>query len=120
MIVAGSLAYHDYQGVVFDPAEAPSLQKDLGDKQHMILRNHGLLTVGPTISKAFSALYNLQRSCEMQVAAQAGGDVTYISEQAMVRSGKLVQSMISASPAKDLLWEAKLRWLREIEPDFER
>lgn len=70
LMVTASLSYHDYHGIVLDLAEAPSLQADLGSNQHMILRNHGLITVGVSVSKAFHALYNLQRSREIQVAAQ--------------------------------------------------
>ena len=120
MIVAGSLAYHDYQGVVLDPAEAPSLQNDLGDKQYMILRNHGLLAVGATVSKAFYALYNLLRSCEMQVASQGQGtELIPISDEVMEKTRKMFASGNAAAPARDLLWEAKLRQVRREEPDFE-
>jgi len=120
MIVAGSLAYHDYQGVVLDPAEAPSLQRDLGDKQHMILRNHGLIAVGATVSKAFYALYNLQRSCEMQVASQGqGAELIPISDDVMEKTRQMFAGMKTNTPARDLLWEAKLRQVRREEPDFE-
>ena len=120
MIVAFSLAYHDYEGVVLDPAEAPRLQHDLGDKNHMILRNHGLLTVGATVSSTFLALYNLQRACEMQVASQAGGEeLIPISSEIMSRTEGLFASLMAQPPPRDLLWEALLRKLRQQEPDFE-
>ncbi|MBT3787385.1 MAG: class II aldolase [Alphaproteobacteria bacterium] len=121
MIVHMSLAYHDYQGVVLDPAEGPDLQKSLGDKQHMIMRNHGLLAVGATVGKAFYALYNLQRSCEMQVASQ-GNDVHLITitDAIMERTRKMFGGHNVRNPeTKDLLWEAKLRELRQTSPDFE-
>jgi ribulose-5-phosphate 4-epimerase/fuculose-1-phosphate aldolase len=119
MFISMSLSYHDYQGVVFDPAEAISLQADLGKNQHMILRNHGLLTVGATVSKAFFSLYNLQKCCEMQVAAQAGdGELITVSAAAIQRSGQLIQEILKKAPKRDLLWEAKLRWLRKVAPDF--
>jgi ribulose-5-phosphate 4-epimerase/fuculose-1-phosphate aldolase len=121
MLVAASLAYHDYQGIVLDPAEAPSLQADLGDKQHMILRNHGLLTVGATVSRAFYALYNLQRSCEMQVASQGhGAELIPITDAAMERTRQLIQKISAAPQKRDLLWEAKLRQLRSTSPEFEQ
>jgi ribulose-5-phosphate 4-epimerase/fuculose-1-phosphate aldolase len=120
MIVALSLAYHDYEGVVFDPAEAPSLQADLGDKQHMILRNHGLIAVGATVSKAFYGLYNLQRSCEMQVASQGqDAELIPISDAVMEKTRKMVAERFSDPNARDFLWEAKLRELRKSQPDFE-
>ncbi len=121
MIVHMSLAYHDYQGVVLDPAEAPDLQKSLGDKQHMILRNHGLLAVGATVGKAFYALYNLQRSCEMQVASQSSGTrLIPITDAIMDRTRRMFGGNNVRNPeTKDLLWEAKLRELRKTAPDFE-
>ena len=120
MIVAFSLAYHDYEGVVLDPSEAPRLQDHLGDKNHMILRNHGLLAVGATVSTAFYALYNLQRACEMQVAAQAGGEeLIPISSEIMSKTEKMFAAIGAQPPSRDLLWEALLRKLRLQEPDFE-
>jgi ribulose-5-phosphate 4-epimerase/fuculose-1-phosphate aldolase len=65
------LAYHDFNGPERDPAERDSLAHDLGPHNYMILRNHGLLTVGATIAEAFTAMYGLERSCQAQVAAMA-------------------------------------------------
>ncbi|MDH5209387.1 MAG: class II aldolase/adducin family protein, partial [Burkholderiaceae bacterium] len=48
-----SLAYHDYEGVALNEDEKPRLVRDLGDKRSLILRNHGLLTVGRTVAEAF-------------------------------------------------------------------
>jgi ribulose-5-phosphate 4-epimerase/fuculose-1-phosphate aldolase len=55
------------------PDEKPRLVADLGDNTHLILRNHGLLTVGQTVADAFVAMYYLEYSCAVQVRAQAGG-----------------------------------------------
>jgi ribulose-5-phosphate 4-epimerase/fuculose-1-phosphate aldolase len=121
MIVAGSLTYHDYEGVVLDPAEAPRLQADLGQARHMILRNHGLLTVGATVSQAFQGLYNLQRACEVQVAAEAGdAPLIHISEKIMEQTMALFAAAQGVTPARDLLWEALLRRLDRTQPDFRR
>jgi ribulose-5-phosphate 4-epimerase/fuculose-1-phosphate aldolase len=68
-----SLAYHDYEGVALNPDEKVRLVADLGDKHSLILRNHGLLTVARTVADAFLRMYILQRSCEVQIAAQSGG-----------------------------------------------
>jgi ribulose-5-phosphate 4-epimerase/fuculose-1-phosphate aldolase len=120
MLVASSLAYHDYEGVVLDPAEAPRLQQDLADKQHMILRNHGLLTVGATVSRAFHALYNLQRSFEIQVQAQAEGQLLEpISSEVMDKTRAMFARVGTAPPPDpDPLWQAMLRRLHRNEPDF--
>ena len=119
MIVAGSLAYHDYEGVVLDPAEAPRLAADLGEARHMILRNHGLLTVGATVSQTFQALYNLQRACQVQVAAESGdAPLIHISEKIMEKTLALFAAGSGNPPAQDLLWEALLRRLARTQPDY--
>jgi len=117
MIVAGSLAYHDYEGIVLDHDEGPRLVRDLGVCRHLILRNHGLLTVGATVSQAFHALYNLQRSCEMQVAAQQAEVIAIPDSVVKVTGNRLASLRTGAGP--DLLWDALLRRLRRVSPDFE-
>lgn len=69
----GCLSYHDYEGIALNPDERSRLVADLGDNQAMILRNHGLLAVGGSIAEAFNQLYFLERACQAQVAALAGG-----------------------------------------------
>lgn len=119
MLVVSSLAYHDYEGVVLDPAEGPRLVADLGDNRHMILRNHGLLTVGATVSQAFSALYNLQRACEAQVAAEAGEELLIPISDAIMEKTQALFTTSAAVAQNDLLWPALLRRLRRTQPDFE-
>ena len=69
--VVASLGYHDYEGVALHDDEKPRLVADLGDKTNLILRNHGLLTVGRTIPEAFIRYWRLNRACEIQLAAQS-------------------------------------------------
>ena len=66
------LAYHDYEGVTTRLDEQPRLVDSLGQRNHLILRNHGLLVVGPDIPTAFNRLWVLQRACEIQLASDAG------------------------------------------------
>ena len=66
------IAYHDYEGVTTNVDEQPRLVKSLGSKNHLILRNHGLLAVGTDIPTAFNRLWTLQRGCEIQLASDAG------------------------------------------------
>jgi ribulose-5-phosphate 4-epimerase/fuculose-1-phosphate aldolase len=63
----GDVAYHDYEGPALDLDERERLVKDLGDHEAMILRNHGLLTVGPTIAECFNNMFRLERACQLQV-----------------------------------------------------
>lgn len=66
------VAYHDYEGVTTNIDEQPRLVASLGRRNHMILRNHGLLVVGPDIPTAFNRLWVLQRACEIQLASDGG------------------------------------------------
>ena len=68
----GRLGYHDYEGVALNLDEQRRLVADLGGHPAMILRNHGLLTVGETAAQAFLRMYYLDKACEIQVAATAG------------------------------------------------
>jgi ribulose-5-phosphate 4-epimerase/fuculose-1-phosphate aldolase len=72
----GRVAYHDLEGVTVDTDERGRIVRDLGDKDVMILRNHGLLSWGRTLAEAYLRLWTLQRACDVQVAlGQAGGEV---------------------------------------------
>jgi len=73
MMVAGEVAYHDYEGIAFDLDERERLVHDLGDRHLMMLRNHGTLSVGPSCAAAWLAIYFLERACTMQVRAQSTG-----------------------------------------------
>jgi ribulose-5-phosphate 4-epimerase/fuculose-1-phosphate aldolase len=81
------VAYHDFEGITVDPEEKPRLIADLGAKNLMILRNHGLIALGPTVPAAFAALWTLQRACEIQLAAQQTGlPLQPVTEQAARQS----------------------------------
>lgn len=70
------MAYHDFEGIALDPEEKVRLVRDIGKKDVLILRNHGLLTMGPTVSRAFELMFFLERACQIQIAALAGGRCT--------------------------------------------
>lgn len=63
--VLSSLAYHDYEGVAVREDEQPRLQQDLGEATFLVLRNHGLLTVGKTVADAFLSMYALETTCQI-------------------------------------------------------
>ena len=69
----GAVAYHDFEGPSLELEERTRLAADLGDKDLLILRNHGLLTCGETVAQAFVRMYRLERACQVQLAAQATG-----------------------------------------------
>jgi len=73
IFVLSSLGYHDYEGVALRNEEKPRLVADLGEKNFLMLRNHGLLTVGGSVAAAFQAMYFFEAACAIQIRAQAGG-----------------------------------------------
>ena len=82
----GRVAYHELQGVTVDLAERESIVRDLGDKHVMILRNHGLLSWGPTVAEAYLRLWTLQRACDVQLAAaRAGGEINRLAPAVIER-----------------------------------
>jgi len=67
------VAYHDFEGVTLNVDERSRLVRDLGQRKHMILRNHGLLTCGETVAEAFMNMFTFETACRVQLAAQAAG-----------------------------------------------
>jgi ribulose-5-phosphate 4-epimerase/fuculose-1-phosphate aldolase len=61
------IAYHDYEGVALRLEERERLVQNLGNREAMVLRNHGLLTVGASIAECFNNMFRLERACELQV-----------------------------------------------------
>ena len=71
--VLSRLGYHDYEGLALNEDEKPRLVRDLGDKNFLMLRNHGLLTAAASIADAFAFMYFFEVSCMIQLRAQSGG-----------------------------------------------
>jgi ribulose-5-phosphate 4-epimerase/fuculose-1-phosphate aldolase len=67
------IAYHDFEGITIHSDEAPRLLSSIGNKQAVILRNHGLLAWGATLPQTFAILWTLQRACEIQLATFSMG-----------------------------------------------
>jgi ribulose-5-phosphate 4-epimerase/fuculose-1-phosphate aldolase len=119
-LVLGDLAYHDYEGVAFDHAEKPRLQKDLGEKNALLLRNHGTLTLGESVAIAFTRMYLLERACTMQVRtlSQCGeGRSTHPVEPAVVEKNMMIGRM-GAAAADFLVWPALIRRLDRVSPGY--
>ncbi|MEM5436173.1 class II aldolase/adducin family protein [Paraburkholderia diazotrophica] len=74
------IAYHDFEGITIHAEEGPRLVAHIGDRQAVILRNHGLLSWGKTLPQAFAYLWTLNRACEIQVATFAMGPVRVVPE----------------------------------------
>jgi len=113
-----SLAYHDYEGIALNEDEKPRLVADLGDKNFLILRNHGLLTVGPTIPDAFLFMYALETACQIQLAALSGG-VELVHVNGAIVDG--IQAQVEAvlkGFGGELAWPGLLRKLDRKDSSF--
>jgi ribulose-5-phosphate 4-epimerase/fuculose-1-phosphate aldolase len=113
-----SLAYHDYEGIALNEAEKPRLVADLGGNNFLILRNHGLLTVGGSIADAFLYMYALETACQAQLLAQStGGKLTHVSP-AIVSGIKAQIEMVLNGMGGNLAWPALLRKLERKDATF--
>ena len=113
------IAYHDFEGITLDLDEQERLLADLGDKDVMILRNHGLLTCGPTLADAFQEMYQLQRSCEVQIAALAGGARVIIpSEDISIRATGQFARTARNGVENRMMFDAMTRWMMDKDPSF--
>jgi ribulose-5-phosphate 4-epimerase/fuculose-1-phosphate aldolase len=116
--VLASLAYHDYEGLALNPEERPRLVADLGNKTYLMLRNHGLLTVGQSVPDAFLAMYQFEVTCTIQVRAQAGGgELTPIDPKIVSNVGPMLKAVTRGSGGT-LIWPGMLRKLDRIDPGF--
>ena len=101
-LLLSSLAYHDYEGLAVHDDERDRLKADLGDNKYMILRNHGLLTVGCSVPDAFLAMYFLETSCQIQISAQAGGTLSPVPQKVLDGVTSAVRVQQSKGSAADL------------------
>ena len=111
------LAYHDYEGVALDLPEQRRLVRDLGRHNAMILRNHGLLACAATVAEAFDLIHYLERACQAQVGALAGGVPLSILKPAVAR--KVARQF--ARPGRTApgnAWSALLRLVDRLDPSY--
>jgi ribulose-5-phosphate 4-epimerase/fuculose-1-phosphate aldolase len=118
MFVLASLAYHDYEGVALNADEKPRLVADLGQCRFLILRNHGLLTVGRSVAEAFVAMYFLEASCMMQVRAMSGGGRLRHIGQSILDGAHAQWDIVTQGAGGGLAWPALLRRLDRLNPDY--
>jgi len=118
MFVLAGLAYHNYEGVALNEDEKPRLVADLGDKTFFMLRNHGLLTVGPTIADAFLAMYIFEAACAIQIRAQSGGNELITIPAALVSTAREQASAVTRSLGGKLAWPGLLRRLDRIDDSY--
>lgn len=117
--VLASLGYHDYEGIALNEDEKPRLVNDLGGNTNLMLRNHGLLTVGATAADAFVAMYFFEASCMIQVRAQAGGSKLVPVPQPILAGIRQQIAMVTkGAGAGKLVWPGLLRRLDRLNPGY--
>lgn len=117
----GRTGYHDFEGPAIDEGERVRLVTALGDNDALILRNHGLLTVGRSIAEAFLLMQRLETACQIQVAALAGGRPIIPSEESRRRTAALFSpdgGSNDVSIAGDREWPALLRQLDRADRSY--
>ena len=115
--VLASLGYHDYEGVALRDDERPRLQADLGENNYLMLRNHGLLTVGKSIPEAFLYMYTFENTCRVQLDAQAGGELISINPKIMQGMGAVMKTATAGIGAQ-VAWPALLRKAQKADPSY--
>lgn len=119
LFVLASLGYHDYEGVALNAEEKPRLVADLGNNNFLMLRNHGLLTVGSTIADAFLAMYIFEAACMIQVRALAGGGEMVEVDGRIVAGIQQQAEQVTRGLGGALAWPGLLRKLARRNPGFD-
>lgn len=117
-LIVQSLSYHDYEGLAMNPDEKVRLQQSLGTSRNFMLRNHGLLTVGRTVSDAFLSMYTFQRACEIQVLAQGNGAELMTIPQTVLDTVPEYSKAVMKGAGSGLVWPALLRRLDRIDTSY--
>lgn len=118
-LILGSLAYHDYEGIALHADEKPRLQADLGQANYLMLRNHGLLTVGRTVADAFLAMYFFENTCRIQIDAQSGGAALNLIGPGPIAANANVSRVATAGQGARLAWPALLRKIDRENPGYD-
>jgi ribulose-5-phosphate 4-epimerase/fuculose-1-phosphate aldolase len=113
-----SLAYHDYEGIAVRDDEKPRLVSDLGDKKFLILRNHGLLTIGASVPEAFVGMYFLETACRIQTLAESAGKELISISADVLQGTRAAMKAATRGIGADLAWPGLLRRLDRVDPSY--
>ena len=106
--------FDDYTGVVYDTEEGKRIGHALGDHKAVILRNHGLLTVGRTVDEAVWWFVTMERSCQAQLLAEAAGTPKLIDPEC----AELTAGQVGNHHAGFLSFQPLYDWITRLEPDL--
>ena len=118
MLIRGEIGFHDYEGVAVDLGERERLVANLGDRNAMILRNHGTLAIGKTVGECFVRLYFLERACQAQIMALSAGDNVNNPPQGSPEIAAQQGTAGIAMAANLLAWPALKRKAYRLDPSF--
>ena len=118
-LILSSLGYHDYEGIALHAEEQPRLQASLGSANFLVLRNHGLLTVGRTIQDAFIGMYFFENACRIQIDAQGAGAELNLLGPGPIAANANVSKVATAGQGANLAWPALLRKLDREKPGYD-
>lgn len=119
MFALASLSYHDYEGLAVHHEEKLRLQKNLGDANFMLLRNHGAITLGKTVADAFMHMYDLTRACQIQLQVMATGMKPIYVSQDIIDGIKAQANIVHrGKTGGQKAWPAMLRRVERKYPDF--
>ena len=118
LFVLSSLAYHDYEGVALNAAEQPRLVADLGGRSYLMLRNHGLLTVGSSAADAFLQMYVFESACAIQVRARGGGQELIQLPEPLLAGIRAAADQVTRGLGSGVVWPGLLRRLDRSNPGY--
>jgi ribulose-5-phosphate 4-epimerase/fuculose-1-phosphate aldolase len=118
IFVLASLGYHDYEGVALRDDEKPRLVRDLGERRFLMLRNHGLITVGENVPDAFILLYVFESACTIQVRAQSAGEPLINIDARILATAQEQAQAVTRGLGGALAWPGLLRRLDRLDPSF--
>jgi len=119
MQVVNDLGYHDYEGIALELEERERIVRDLGEKNLLMLKNHGTLTVGPNCAIAFLRMYFLENACKTQILAQSVGDESKLLEEPAEMADTVGQQTAPAfipGMGDNLVWPGLMRKLDRTNP----
>jgi ribulose-5-phosphate 4-epimerase/fuculose-1-phosphate aldolase len=112
------VAYHPFEGITIHAEEGPRVLASMGNKQAVILRNHGLLSWGQTLEQAFAILWTLQRACEIQMATLSMGAAIPVPEAIAAKCTRDALQFNPAHGAGRDVFDALVRQVDRIDDSY--
>ena len=115
----GRVAYHDYEGLADEAEEGPRIVEHLGKNLHMIMWNHGLLTVGRTVAEAFAGMHNLAKCCDNQVRVLAmNREIELVPAEICIKTQEKIYERSQGRPGGALEFKMYRRLAEKLDPGY--